>query len=82
MKCPYAKLLGVRNEGIHAFRIFDIAFYDVLFTVIGAYIFSRITKYKFITILIYLFVIGEILHYMLGVDTKVLELLGLTPKCD
>jgi hypothetical protein len=82
MKCPYAKILGVRNEGIHAFRIFDIAFNDVFFTVIGAYLFSRITKYKFVTVLIYLFVIGEILHYMLGVDTKVLELLGLTPKCD
>jgi len=69
-------MLGKVGEGIHSYRIFNIAIADVLFTVLGAFIIHLfIPKYKFIFILIFLFILGIILHRIFCVKTTVDKLL-------
>jgi hypothetical protein len=81
MSCPYAKILGERNKGFHSTRLFDFAVYDTLATIVLAYVISIFTSYTFTSLLIFLFILGEILHYIFGVNTKVLEVIGLSPIC-
>ena len=81
-KCPYSatlsileKYLGKPGQGIHIYRIFNIAIVDVLFTIVGAYLISYFFKFSFIFTLIFLFGLGIFLHHMLCVQTTVNKLL-------
>ena len=44
--CKYKDILGRPNEGVHSFRIFNIAIVDVLLTILAAYILSIFTKFN------------------------------------
>ena len=46
--CKYKDILGRPNEGVHSFRIFNIAIVDVLLTILAAYILSIFTKFNLI----------------------------------
>lgn len=81
MPCPYANALGVPGEGVHAKRIFGLAFNDIVATIIGAIIFSLLFNVSLWKSLVFWFVIGEILHYGFGTQTAFLKMIGLTPKC-
>jgi hypothetical protein len=69
--CKYKDLLGKPNEGIHSYRIFNIAIADLLMTVLFALFLSYILKYSFIIILIILLLLGIILHRVFCVHTTV-----------
>ena len=77
-KCPFAFVLGVPGEGVHAARIYGYALNDTIMTIIAA----LITAYAFdIAVwksLVGWFVAGEVLHYAFGVQTAVLTTLGIT----
>ena len=48
-KCPFNKfkyIFGKEGEGVHSYRLFDIAIIDVIMTVIGAIIISYFFKYN------------------------------------
>ena len=76
MLCKYKDMFGKVGEGVHSYRIFNIAIVDVLFTILGAFIIHfLIPKYNFITILLVLFVSGIILHRMFCVRTTIDKLL-------
>jgi hypothetical protein len=81
MSCPYANALGVPGEGVHAKRIFGFAFNDIVATIIGAIIFSVLFNVDLWKSLVFWFVLGEVLHYVLGTQTAFLKMIGLTPKC-
>ena len=63
------------NEGVHSLRLFDIAFVDVLFTLLGALIIHYTLEYNFWFVLIILFIIGIIAHHIFCVDTTINKLL-------
>ena len=42
MSCPYANSLGKPGEGVHA-HFFGIAVFDVLATILAAYVLHRVT---------------------------------------
>jgi hypothetical protein len=71
MLCPYRHILGKEGEGIHSYRIFNIAIMDVLFTLIGAFIISYLFKYNYLIVLIILFILGIILHRIFCVNTTI-----------
>jgi hypothetical protein len=72
MLCQYKELFGKVGEGAHSYRIFNIAIVDVLATIIVAYIIHKIfPKYKFVNILVILFVLGIITHRIFCVRTTV-----------
>ena len=79
MLCKYGKMLepyfGKVGEGVHSYRIFDIAIVDVISTIIGAFISHLILPYKCIYVLIALFLFGIILHRVFCVRTTVDKLL-------
>jgi hypothetical protein len=81
MSCPYSTLLGKRGQGVHEKRILGFALNDTLATLALAAVTSYVSKISFLYSLLGWFVLGEILHYVMGVDTAFLEMIHLTPKC-
>ena len=76
MLCKYKNIFGKVRKGIHSYRIFNIAIMDVLFTILVAFIISLFfPKYSFIYILLFLFILGIILHYLFCVPTTIDQLL-------
>jgi len=73
--CKYKNSLGIPNEGVHSYRLFGVAFVDVIMTIIAAYIISYFTKIKFLYTLIFLFTLGIMLHRLFCVKTTLDKLL-------
>jgi len=72
MLCQYKDALGKPGQGIHSYRIFNIAIVDVIFTIIGAYvIYLFLPKINYFVILISLFILGIILHKIFCVRTTI-----------
>ena len=72
--CPfrkYSEIFGKVNEGVHSYRIFNIAIIDVISTIIGALVISIIFKINFGLILIFLFLLGIVLHRLFCVNTTI-----------
>ncbi len=67
----YKDIFGKPREGLHSYRIFDIAIVDLILTIFAAYLLSFYINYDFTLILILLLVMGVILHYIFGVKTTV-----------
>ena len=42
--CQYKNALGIPRQGIHSYRLFDFALADIIMTIVGAYIISKIIK--------------------------------------
>ena len=75
--CPYAHILGIPEQGVHAKRIFGYALNDTLATVVLALITSYLMKRGFLETFVAWFILGEILHYVFGTQTAVLTTLGI-----
>jgi hypothetical protein len=73
--CAYKNALGIPGQGIHSYRIFNIAVMDVIMTIIGAYIFSLIFRTPFLYTTIGLFILGIVLHRLFCVRTTVDKIL-------
>ena len=69
--CSYKNIFGESKEGIHKYRIFDIAIVDVLSTIAGAYLISKFTNQDFKLVLFILFLLGIILHHLFCVQTTI-----------
>jgi hypothetical protein len=75
MLCQYKNLLGVPGEGIHKYRIFNIAIADVILTFILALFLSWLFNINFWLMLVCTFLLGIILHKIFCVRTTVDKLL-------
>jgi hypothetical protein len=73
--CKYQNSLGIPNQGVHSYRLFGVAIVDVVFTIIGAMIISYFSKRSFVYTLIFLFLLGIILHRLFCVRTTIDKLL-------
>jgi len=73
--CKYKNALGVPGKGIHSYRLGGIAIADVIMTIIGAFIISLISGWKFIYTLIGLFILGIIIHKLFCVNTTIDKML-------
>lgn len=71
MLCQYKNILGIPNQGIHKYRFFNMAIMDIIMTIIGAFIISYIFSCNFWIILVFLFLLGIILHRVFCVKTTV-----------
>lgn len=79
MSCPYANILGVPGEGVHAQRFMGLALNDTIATIVAALLTSWILDFPFLYSLFLWFVAGEVLHYAFGVNTAFLKMIGITP---
>lgn len=71
MLCAYKELFGEVGEGIHSYRIHDIAVVDVLAVFVAASIVTRCGKRKYWHALLFLFLLGIIFHRIFCVRTTV-----------
>jgi hypothetical protein len=73
MFCEYKDIFGKVGEGVHSYRIFNIAVVDVLATIIMAYLLNIYVfpKRSFIKLTIILFLLGIILHRLFCVKTTI-----------
>jgi hypothetical protein len=81
MPCPYANLLGVPGQGVHATRIFGFAFIDVFLTILLSIVTAWVTKTSIISNFLFWFIIGEVLHYAAGTQTAFLTVVGIEVNC-
>lgn len=75
MLCKYKNALGKPKEGLHKYRIFNIAIIDLLLTIIVAIIISYIMKINVFIVFIILFLLGIIMHRLFCVRTTIDKLL-------
>lgn len=76
MSCKYKDALGKVDEGVHSYKIFNIAIVDVLSTIIGAFMIHLfLPTYSFFMILLTLFGLGIISHRVFCVKTTIDKLL-------
>ena len=73
MFCNYSDIFGKVGEGLHSYRLFNIAIIDVLLTMIGAYFIQKniFKKYNYYEVLLGLFILGIIMHRLFCVRTTV-----------
>ena len=78
--CQYSNALGEPGKGIHSYRVFNIAIFDVLFTLLAAgasfFILVRLglisnSIKSFIISLLTWFVAGIMLHRLFCVNTTI-----------
>lgn len=81
MPCPYANLFGVPGQGVHATRIFGIAFVDLFLTLLLAILTAWATKTSILSNFLFWFIVGELLHYAAGTQTAFLTIIGINAEC-
>ena len=73
--CKYKNSLGVPGQGLHSYRIYNIAIVDVIMTIVAGYVISRTYKASFGFICVILFILGIVLHRLFCVRTTVDKIL-------
>ena len=81
MSCPYANILGVPGQGVHATRIFGISLVDTFLTLLLALFTAYLTGTSILLNFIFWFIVGEILHYAAGTQTAFLTMVGIDTNC-
>lgn len=69
--CKYKHIFGKPNEGVHKYRIFDIAIVDLLSTIIVAYGLSKYFKEDFKLVLLACILVGIISHRLFCVRSTI-----------
>lgn len=71
----FKDIFGKPNEGLHSFKIFNIAIVDLLLTLVLAYVISKKYKVCIYKTFIALFILSIILHRLFCVRTTIDKLL-------
>lgn len=81
MGCPYAFIFGRPNEGVHSTRIGGYAVVDSVGTILLAILVTFIWNVPLWKSVIGMFILGEVLHYLFGVQTAFLTTIGVNAQC-
>jgi hypothetical protein len=73
--CPYKYFFGKPNEGVHNYRILDIAIVDLGLTLLVAYLLSLYLMIDYRILFLILFLLGIIFHRLFCVRTTIDKLL-------
>lgn len=71
LKKDLDNMIGVPGEGIHSYRIFDIAYMDVIIVLISAILIAWAMKWSYIKTTVGIFILGIVVHKGLCVGTTV-----------
>jgi hypothetical protein len=75
LKNTLDKSLGLPKEGIHSYRLFNVAYVDVTMTIIGALLLAWAMKWSYLKTIVGMFILGIGLHRMFCVRTTLDKLL-------
>ena len=73
--CQYRNIFGKPGEGVHSYRIFNIAIVDLGLTLLVAFGLSLVLKKPFALISSILLILGVVLHRLFCVRTTVDKIL-------
>lgn len=73
--CKYRHYFGKEGNGVHSYRIFNIAIVDVLATILVAFFVSYFFRFPFLYCLAGFFLLGIIFHRLFCVRTTIDKLL-------
>lgn len=73
--CKYKDFFGKPGEGAHSYRIFNIAYIDVILTVIMAWAISKLFAVSFGYTLVVVFLLGIVMHRAFCVRTTIDKLI-------
>lgn len=82
--CKYKNLFGEPKTGLHNYRIFDFAIFDILTTILGSVIIHQIIivqilkksdTIKLWMVIVFMFLLGILVHRLFCVRTTVDKLL-------
>jgi hypothetical protein len=73
--CKYKNIFGKPNEGVHSYRIFNLAIVDIIATLIAAFLISYFFKISFFYTSIFLFILGILFHKLFCVKTTIDKIL-------
>ncbi len=65
----YSNIFGKPNESFHKYRLGGIAIVDLLTTMFIAMILSYICEYQFLSVFVFLLILGVFVHWLFNVDT-------------
>jgi hypothetical protein len=77
MKCPYKFIFGKPKTGFHSTRVFGLALGDTIGTILLGILFSYLFHVSLFYSIVGMFIVGEILHYLFGVQTAFLDMIGI-----
>lgn len=69
--CKYQNILGIPKKGIHSYRIYNLAYIDIIGTFFISYILSYIFNTSYVLMLIFIFLLGILLHHIFCVQTTI-----------
>lgn len=78
--CKYSKIFGLPGKGVHKYRFFNIAIVDVLASILVSALIYYLLVYfdydvKFLYVLLFIFLLGIILHRLFCVRTTIDKIL-------
>jgi len=76
----YKNLFGIPKEGVHRFRIDNVAIVDYLLTLLVSFITSYITNIPVVITTVIWFLLGIFLHVLFGVTTSTTKYLNIGCK--
>ena len=80
--CVFSKFkdaLGVAGQGFHKARLLNTAMYDYIGSILLALLITLLySQIPLVVSTVSVLVLGEILHYLFGVQTQTMKFLGLT----
>lgn len=75
----YKDLFGKPGTGVHKYKILNINIVDNLVTIVGCVCLYFVFNIPFDLIVIFVYLLGLLFHYLFGVQTESMKYLGL--KC-
>ena len=72
--CKYRHIFGIENEGVHKYRLLNIAIVDMVLTIILAFVCALYFKISFLLVFFVLIVIATLLHRLFCVETTITKL--------
>jgi hypothetical protein len=71
--------LGPAATGVHKVRVpgTNTALFDYALTILGSWALAALTKLPLVFVTVVLFILGSLLHYLLGVQTQIWSWLGV-----
>ena len=68
-------IIGLPGEGVHSYRIFNIAYVDVIVVLVAAILLAWVMKWSYAKTIIGMFLLGIIVHRDFGVKSEVDKIL-------
>jgi di/tricarboxylate transporter len=73
----YKDTFGKVGEGIHSYRISNVAVVDLGLTAVTSYAIAKSFDWNFLTTFLGTLALGETAHYAIGVETSFMKMLGI-----